>query len=121
MPYTDKRGRTYAYGEFFPAEHSAFAYNTALVMEHFPLTKEQALAQGYRWKDAEEKNYKVTLRSEDVPKTISGVTDGILEQIIGCAHNGTCTEQCTAAFKIVPQELAFYRRMNIPLPRFCSN
>ena len=121
MPYADQGGRIHGFGEFFPAELSPFAYNETIAQEYFPLTKEQALAQGYRWKDAEEKNYKVTLRSEDVPKTISGVTDGILEQIIGCAHNGTCTEQCTAAFKIVPQELAFYRRMNIPLPRCCSN
>ncbi|MDI6602734.1 MAG: hypothetical protein QME57_01260 [Patescibacteria group bacterium] len=33
----------------------------------------------------------------------------------------TCNEQCTTAFKIIPQELEFYRKMNLPLPRLCPN
>lgn len=40
MPYVDKKGRVYKYGEFFPTEHSPFGYNISLVSEHFPLTKE---------------------------------------------------------------------------------
>jgi hypothetical protein len=41
--------------------------------------------------------------------------------VIGCAHKAKCNEQCTTAFKVIPMELAFYRKMGIPLPTLCSN
>ncbi|MDD5146800.1 MAG: hypothetical protein PHN39_03645, partial [Candidatus Pacebacteria bacterium] len=37
------------------------------------------------------------------------------------AGRGDCNEQCTTAFRIIPQELQFYRKMNLPLPRLCPN
>ncbi|MDP3784825.1 MAG: hypothetical protein Q8R12_01995, partial [bacterium] len=53
MPYIDKKGRIYKYGEFFPPELSPFSYNETIAQEYFPLTKEQAIEQGYSWKDPE--------------------------------------------------------------------
>ncbi len=47
--------------------------------------------------------------------------DNIVKEIIGCKHRGICHEQCTVAFRIIPQELAFYRKMNVPLPILCPN
>ncbi|MBI4059642.1 hypothetical protein HY406_01100, partial [Candidatus Giovannonibacteria bacterium] len=41
--------------------------------------------------------------------------------VIECQHQGKCNEQCTEAYKIIPQELQFLRRMNLPLPRLCPN
>ena len=32
-----------------------------------------------------------------------------------------CNEQGTEAYKIIPQELKFLRKMNLPLPRLCPN
>jgi hypothetical protein len=49
------------------------------------------------------------------------VDDSILQETIGCQHEGKCTHQCTTAFKIIGEELSFYRRMNLPLPRLCPN
>ena len=121
MPYTDKKGRVYKYGEFFPAELSPFAYNETIAQEYFPLTKQQAQEQGYLWKDPEPRNYQITIKSQDLPDNIKDVEDSILKEIIECAHQGQCQEQCTEAFRIIPQELAFYRRMNLPLPRLCPN
>ncbi len=121
MPYTDKKGRVYKYGEFFPTELSPFAYNETIAQEYFPLTKQQAQEQGYLWKDPEPRNYQITIKSQDLPDNIKDVEDSILKEIIGCAHQGRCNEQCTEAFRIIPQELAFYRRMNLPLPRLCPN
>ncbi|MDA2922206.1 hypothetical protein MYX07_02985 [Patescibacteria group bacterium AH-259-L07] len=121
MPYKDKKGRVYTYGEFFPAELSPFAYNETIAQEYFPLTKEQAIEQGYEWKDPERKEYKVTATPEDLPDHIKDVKDDIIKQIIGCAHSGKCNEQCTTAFKIIPDELQFYKKMNLPLPRLCPN
>jgi len=121
MPYIDKKGRVYKYGEFFPPEFSFFPYNESLAFSDFPMTKEEALAEGYRWKDPEEKEYKITLESELIPDHIKDVTDKILSETLGCAHKGECDDKCTSAFKITKQELDFYRANNIPIPKFCHN
>lgn len=59
--------------------------------------------------------------NDKIPDHIKDVPDSILNEIIECQHQQKCNEQCTTAFKIVPQELQFYRRLNLPLPRFCPN
>jgi len=47
MPYIDKKGRVYKYGEFFPIEISPFGYNETVAQEYYPLTHEEALEKGY--------------------------------------------------------------------------
>jgi len=123
MPYTDKQGRVYKYGEFFPPELSPFAYNETIAQEYFPLTKEEALKQGYKWKEREKRNYQATLKTEDIPDNISDVDNNITKEVIECAtpENEREKTNCTSAFKIIPQELEFYKKMNIPLPRYCPN
>ena len=121
MPYVDAKGRKYTYGEFFPPELSPFAYNETIAQEYFPLTKEEAREKGYRWRDPDIKNYQITKTPDDLPDHIKDVEDSITEEVIGCSHGGTCNHQCTTAFKIIPQELQFYRQMNLPLPRLCPN
>ena len=44
-----------------------------------------------------------------------------MEQVLACSHKQNCTHQCTQAFKIIPNELQFYRKMKIPLPILCPN
>ena len=109
MPYVDAGGRVYNYGEFFPIEMSAFAYNEALVQEFFPISKKEAVAAHFPWRDEPERNYKITTSGD------------ILKQVIGCAHKGICKDQCTTAFRIIPEELAMYRAMNLSLPTLCPN
>jgi hypothetical protein len=121
MPYEDATGAMYRYGEFFPVEMSPFAYNDSTAQELFPLTKDEAEAKGYAWREQEKRDYKPTLLAKDLPETIETVSDEIVGEIIACEHESTCNEQCTFAFKVVPDELAFYRRMNLPLPRLCPN
>ena len=121
-PYVDKRGRVYQYGEFFPPEFSPHDYNETMALFYYPLSKEEAQAQGYFWKDPEPKDYKITIDSRDLPNSIKNVDDSILNQVIACEHKGVCTmDQCTEAFKITAGELSLYRRLNIPLPRLCHN
>jgi hypothetical protein len=121
MPYIDSKGRIYKYGEFFPSELSPFCYNETIAQEYFPLTKEQAIKEGYKWKEREERNYEIDIKNEDVSDNIKDIDESIINKVIECAHKGTCNEQCTEAFKIIPQELQFYQRMNLPLPRLCPN
>ena len=113
------------YGEFFPPELSPFAYNETIAQEYFPLTKEQAIEKGYKWKDPETKDRpKPTIKADDLPDHIKDVKDNILDQVIECSNYGSPTSiisQCTGVFKIIPQELEFYRKMNLPLPRYCPN
>src|SRR3989338_2140638 len=121
MPYIDKKGRIYKYGEFFPPELSPFRYNETIAQEYFPLTKEQAIEQGYQWKDPEERNITIDLKSEDLPDHIKDVGNDIVNKVIECQHQSNCNEQCTTAFKIIKPELDFYKKMNLPLPRLCPN
>ncbi len=121
MPYVDKKGRIYKYGEFFPSELSPFSYNETIAQEYFPLTKEEALKEGYSWKEKEERNYQIDIKNEDIPNNIKEVDDSIINKVIECEHKGKCNEQCTEAFKIIPDELSFYKRMNLPIPHLCPN
>src|SRR3989344_4014278 len=127
MPYVDSKGRIYKYGEFFPTELSPFAYNETVAQEYFPLTKEQALEQGYKWKDKAARNYKIEIKTENLPDNIKDVNEDIINKVIECAHYAqnehpaNCEASCTEAFKIISDELQFYRRMNLPLPRLCPN
>jgi CxxC-x17-CxxC domain-containing protein len=121
MPYKDSLQREYRYGSTFPLDMHVFAYNETIAQELFPISKEKALEQGYRWVEPETKNHNITLKAEDVPDSIAKVDEQILKEIIGCAHEGKCNHQCTEAFKITPSDLKFYKRMGIPVPQLCPN
>ncbi|MDO8664207.1 MAG: hypothetical protein Q7K44_01500 [Candidatus Liptonbacteria bacterium] len=121
MPYIDKKGKIYKYGEFFPPELSPFAYNETIAQEYFPLTKEGAISKGYKWKEPEQRNYEITMKPENLPDDIKDVSDSILGEIIQCQHAVSCNDQCTQAYRIIPDELSFYKRMNLALPRLCPN
>lgn len=108
---------TEEYGEFFPEELSPFAYNETEALDFFPLEKDQAKS----WRDQEDKDYQITKEAFELPATIGEVDDSILKEIIGCAHEAKCNDNCTKGFRIIPQELALYRKMNIPIPRLCPN
>lgn len=63
-----------------------------------------------------------TIEPEDLPDNISEIDkEKILNEVIGCVHNGKCRDKCTYAFKFIPEEIDFYKRYNLPLPRLCHN
>ncbi len=121
MPYMDKKGRIYKFGEFFPIEISPFAYNETISQEMFPLSKGEAIEQGFTWRDQQDKTYSPTKRFSELPEIIADVSDNILNEVIECEHKGNCSDQCTTAFKITNAELQFYKHMQIPLPRLCPS
>jgi hypothetical protein len=122
MPYVDAHGRTWKYGEFFPLDLAyPLGYNESNAQELFPLTKEEALARGYPWKDLDAKEHVATKKPEDLPDSIRDVGDDILQEVVACAHGSACNHQCTAAFRIIPDELQFYKQKGLPLPRLCPN
>lgn len=121
MPYIDKKGRVYKYGEFFPIEFSIFAYNASMAQEYFPLSENFAKENNYQWESLSERNYKFDFDIGSLPDNIKDVEDDIVGKVIACEHEGKCNQLCTTAFKIIPDELTFYRKMNLPLPHLCPN
>lgn len=101
------------WGEHFPIELSPFAYNETHAFEKLPLTKEEVLARGLRWKD-DISQVSGTPTLTELPDTIDGVEDTIVKEIVQCA-------ECQSNYRILKQELDFYRQMNLPLPNFCWN
>ncbi len=121
MPYINKSGNIYKYGEFFPEDISPFSYNETVANELVTLDEKSAKKRGYNWIKKENKNYKITKESESLPDNINETNDSITKEIIQCIHAGNCNHECSTAFKITVEELRFYRKMNIPLPRLCSS
>ena len=121
MPYVDEQKIIYKYGEFFPSELSPFNYNETIAQEYFPLTKEEARNQGYRWKDREKRNYHIEIENKNIPDNIENTDESIINKVIECKNKNINSEGCTEAFKIIPDEFFFYKKMNLSIPRFCPN
>ena len=110
IPYVDKIGRKYFYGEMMPSELCPWAYNESAGMEWFPLNKEESLKEGFTWRDVEEKDYQSA--TIEIPKHIKEVKDDILKEILKC-------ENCGKNYRLIKMELDFYRRFNLPIPHNC--
>jgi len=120
-PYVIKTGLSYRYGDPFPIEITPFAYNESDAQEWFPSNEIEARKNGYQWKAKRERDYQINLSAAELPDHIDNVSDSIIDQIVGCEHEGKCEDKCTTAFRIIPKELKFYRERNLALPRLCPN
>ncbi|MFA6917580.1 MAG: hypothetical protein WC285_01955 [Candidatus Gracilibacteria bacterium] len=98
------------FGEFFPASLSTFCCNETVAHEYFPLTKEEALQKGYKWKDVDKKEYQN--QTHELPDSIIETSDSVINEILAC-------EQCSKNYKITQAELNFYRKIGLPIPRKC--
>jgi hypothetical protein len=112
-PYKDAMGRVWGYGEFFPYEFSSYAYNETNAMEYFPLSEEEVISQGWRWRKESRSEYKITLNAGDIPENIDDVSDSIIGEVIRCAV-------CKRGYRIVSAELKLLRRFSFPIPQMCS-
>ncbi|MEI6659841.1 MAG: hypothetical protein WCK91_00245 [bacterium] len=112
MPFVDKAGRVYKYGEFFPIQFSPYGYNNTLVADYFPITESEAENQGYPWVELKRGEYEITKKAGDLPDSINDVSDDILKEVIEC-------EKCGKAYRIMEAELSFLKRENLPLPTLC--
>lgn len=121
LPYVDSKGREYRYGEFFPHELSPLEYNLTIAQEEFPLSKDEAVAQGYRWYDRPKQERSVELELQDLPDEITNATQKLVGKVIRCQHHGECAEECTGVFTIIAQELVFLLEQGLPLPRLCPH
>jgi len=99
------------YGEFFPKSMCSFAYNESIAMEYFPLPREEAIKRGYPWRDEpnEKSDVKKVVPAAKLPEMIASVPDEMLDWAVTSELSGR-------PFRIVKQELAFYRTQNLPIP-----
>ena len=105
--------KTGEYGEFFPSKLSPFAYNESHAGVYMPLSKEEVLHKGLRWEENVPGTYgKETILPKDIPDDIKNTPDSIIKEILKC-------EKCEKNYNVVPAELTFYKRENIPIPHFC--
>lgn len=100
------------YGQFFPPDLSHFAYNETYAQQVYPLTKEEAIAKGFRWKDNVDEPLQTekTIAAERLPDLTEDTPDDVLNWAIVCRETGK-------AFKLTKKELEFYREQNVPIPR----
>ncbi len=100
------------WGEFAPVRISFFGYNETVAHEYFPLSREEALAKGWKWHEPNPKEYQP--QTFALPDSIHEVSDDLVREVLAC---GSCGKN----YKIVPQELVFYRKMGLPAPRRCPD
>ncbi len=113
MPYVDKNGCDYRYGEFYPSELSYFGYNESVASGRYPLDKTDALHRNFNWQENIQRTIgKETLKIENIPDSIKDIYESILDEVLACI-------ECSRNYKIVSSELEFYKKMNIPIPRRC--
>lgn len=114
MPYFDKKGNVYKYGEFFPIEHSQFGYNNSTAVQYFPMTKEEAKENGYPWIEVQRGEYVITKKVSELPDSIDKIGREILKEVIEC-------ESCKNPFRILENEFLFYKKENLPIPAMCHD
>jgi hypothetical protein len=107
--------RTGEYGEFFPAEMAPVYYNETQGALYEPMTKEQVLEKGWHWEDNIPGTFgKETIQSQAIPDKIEDVPDSFLKEIFACMD-------CSKNYNITQNELNFYKKENLPLPRRCPS
>lgn len=91
---------------------SPFGYNHTVCSLINPLSRDEATRQGFNWSDYETPFPKVEkiIKGSMLPEDISQIPDDVLGWAIEC-------EVTLKPFRIIRQELEFYRKHHLPLPR----
>jgi len=106
----ERMKHTGEWGTFFPAQLTPFAYNESMAMDWFPLSREAVEKQSLGWRQNDEiPDVKKVIPAAKLPDPIDDIPDDVLNWAIQC-------ERTQRPFKIVKQELAFYRKMRLPIP-----
>jgi hypothetical protein len=104
--------KTREWGEFFPMSSSPFAYNETMAQEYYPLPRKTIEERGWHYRDIRDEMPDVAkvIPGHQLPDDIADVPDDILNWAITCDITGR-------PFRIIKQELAFYRGKKLPVPR----
>lgn len=103
------------YGSFFPLSFSPFPYNNTVANDYYPLSEGAVRQLGGFWSNKDVKTQGGVVSQQkiiSIPDDIEDVSDNICSQVLICQKTGK-------SYRIIPQELAFYRKKGFPVPRFC--
>ncbi|MDD5054674.1 MAG: hypothetical protein PHZ00_00210 [Candidatus Peribacteraceae bacterium] len=105
--------KTNEWGEFLSAHSSFFPYNLSIAQEDFPLTQHDVETRGWHWRVQTDEipNVDHIIPAAQLPDRIDQIPDDILNWAIEC-------DATKRPFRIIKQELDFYRQMHVPVPRF---
>jgi len=106
--------KTGEWGDYLKPENSTMGYNETLAQEYFPLTRDEVMRRGWKWYDESDTKNQYLGPAYESPATINEVRGDITRQILKCEVTGR-------PFKIIPQELKFYRAIGLPIPRKCPD
>jgi len=136
----EKMKQDWEWWEFFPSSMSPFWYNETVAQEYFPISRDVALQHLennqnkqesdkdsdrdvamlhlydnkpiFNWSDYEppKPNVEKIISADRLPDNIEDIPDDILNWAIEC-------EITKKPFRIIKQELEFYRKHNLPVPR----
>ncbi len=137
--------KTWEWWEFFPSSISPFWYNETIAQEYFPLNQGDVLTkhlyndkQIFNWSTYEQQIPEVEkiISAKKLPENIDEIPDDILnwaimpdnsdtvgneylcsDTIISRDENINPLQTIHKPFKITKQELEFYRKHNLPIPR----
>jgi len=104
--------KTSEWGLYFPPQLSPFGYNESVASEYFPLSKEDAIAKGFRWRDPDDREHRS--QTAQLPNKIVEADETLTQEIFSCSD-------CNRNYRIIPQELTFYKDFVIALPRRCPD
>ncbi len=101
--------KTGEWGEFFPMTLSPFAYNETVANDYYPLSKLEAWQRGLQWRDESEKT---SYQGPNLLPPLNAKTTGpeVTKSIFTCSVSGKL-------YKITPQELELYKKLDVPLPQ----
>ena len=111
----DSMKKSGEWGKFLPYHISPFAYNEAIVNEYMPLSKNDALAQGFRWRDdIPSTSGQQTIELKELPTNPEEFSDDLTKEVLAC-------ENCDKNYRLISREIGFYKKMGLSLPKQCFN
>ena len=99
------------WGSYFPIKYSTFAYNETCAQDYHPLAKDEVSARGWLWRDLP-KSYEHTGPVYHLPDSRQAASADMTKEVLACKTTGK-------NYRLVKQELSFYEKLNLPLPKEC--
>lgn len=97
------------YGQFFPGYFAASPYEESLAGFHWPLTREQQIAEGFRTKEFFETEHPEFSSPDEIPDNVNDVDKSICQKTFW-------DPVYRRAFRIMPFDLEFCKARGVPLP-----
>ncbi len=104
--------KTGEYGEFLPIELSLYSYNETVANEYFPMSEEEVVKNGWKWREKDPKGYK---KGEcEVPDLILKAGDDIVGKLLACVD-------CGKNYRFLREEFDLCKRMGVNLSKRCPD